>query len=95
MGKEDRRQIVLQFMAEHGLALPPKAIFRNLRVHRRIPFGDATVDNYLEDFVEEGLVRRVDPKRMADFEVADVKDEDRRAYYIITDEGREYIDSHI
>lgn len=93
MTKEDRRRVVLRFLADHNLALPQRAIFRNLRLHHAITFGYSSVDNYLDEFVEEGLCRRVDPTALEEErELADMPTgKEHRAYYIITDEGRAYL----
>jgi len=92
MAKEDRQLIVLAFLAEHGLALPQRAIFRNLKLHHGITFGYGSVDNYLDSFVEEGWARRVDPTELENRELVDLPGgKHNRAYYIITDEGREHI----
>jgi hypothetical protein len=90
MTREDRRRIVLQFLADHGLALPQRVIYRNLKLHQGITFGYSTVDNYLDDFVEEGLVRRINPKDLDDLpaELIDMPGgKKNRAYYIITEAG--------
>ena len=92
MGKEDRQFVVLAFLAEHGLALPQRAIFRNLKLHHGITFGYGSVDNYLDSFVEKGWARRVDPTELENRELVDLPGgKHNRAYYIITDEGREHI----
>lgn len=89
MGKEERRQVVLKFMADHELALPPRAIYRNLRLHEAVTFSYSSVLNYLEEYVEEGHITRIEPQPLADREVVPVEDEDSRAYYLITQSGKE------
>lgn len=90
MTKEDRRLQVLQFLAEYGLALPPRAIYRNLRLHYNITFGYSSVNNYLDAFVDEGLCDRVDPSKLEDRELVSMPPgKKNRAYYIITEEGKE------
>jgi Fe2+ or Zn2+ uptake regulation protein len=92
MAKEDRRRVVLQFLAEHRLALPPRSIFRNLRLHHNITFGYSTLDNYLDEFADEGLVRRVDPGSLENRELTDLpRGKQNRAYYIITEAGLDYL----
>lgn len=92
MGKEERRQVVLSFLNEHPLALPPKIIYRNLRLHRQITFSEDSVENYLEEFVEEGLVDRIEKEPLDDGRIEQADDDYSRAYYLITDEGRNYAD---
>lgn len=85
MGKQERKLVVLQFMAEYGLALPPKAIYRNLRLLEEITFSERSVENYLDEFVAESLINRIDPDRMEDVELATMPPEEtqRRAYYYL------------
>ena len=73
--------------------MPPLVIYRNLRYKRTFLWSDSVVRNYLQEFAEEGLVKRVDPQVLAANEVVEVTpDERRRAYYLITDAGEEYLD---
>jgi len=92
MGKEDRRKVVLDFMREYDVALRPAELYRNLRYHRQITFSKESVDNYLEEFVEEGLALRVKPTGMDAGKIEEAP-QDKRAYYIITDDGRKYLES--
>lgn len=86
--KEDRRDQVLKFLEEHRLALPQRAIYRNLRLHYGITFGYSSVDNYLDEFVEEGLCRRVNPKKLDERKLVDMPSgKNQPAYYIITEDG--------
>ena len=89
MGKRERKLQVLGFLAEKGVALPPKAIYRNLRLLEEITFSERSVENYLDEFVDEGLVMRIDPDSMEDAEVSKMPPDvnQRRAYYMITDDG--------
>jgi hypothetical protein len=87
----DRQRLVLEFLSEYPLALPPKVIYRNLKLHRSITFQYQTVINYLDTLVEEGWVRRVDPTELDDLPTDLVDTEGRPnnpSYYIITEEGR-------
>lgn len=92
MTKEDRRRIVLLALADHGWAMPPSVIFRNLKFHQDITFEQRSLTTYLDEFVEEGLVRRIDPKKLPEKELTDLDEgSDRRAWYIITEDGRDYL----
>jgi len=85
---------VLRFLNEHKLALPQGVIFRNLRYHYGITFGYSSVDNYLDQFVEEGLCRRVDPQKLEDRETADLpQGADKKGYYVITEKGRNRLEN--
>jgi len=92
MVKSERKELVLQFMEEHPLALPPVLIYRNLRLHRSLRVGKETVKNYLTELEEEGLVLRIDKQALDDGEIKEA-DADDRAYYIINDKGREFLRS--
>ncbi len=92
MTKEDRRRVLLEFMSEYDLALPPKAIYRNIRLKWNATFSYSSIHNYLEEFEEEGLALRVEPEPLAAREIVEVEDNDARAYYMITDAGREYVE---
>jgi len=92
MTKEDRRRVLLEFMSEYDLALPPKAIHRNIRLKWNATFSYSSTHNYLDEFVEEGLALRVEPEPLAAREVVEVENGDARAYYLITDEGKQYVD---
>jgi hypothetical protein len=93
MTKEERQDVVLRFMAEHGLALPPRLVYRNLKVTEGITFGPRTVENYIREFEKDGLVARVDPSALdeGDVETLDTHENGRRAYYMITEDGRDRI----
>jgi DNA-binding PadR family transcriptional regulator len=94
MTQEDRRRLVLEFLSEHPLALPPKVIHRNLKLHRSITFQYQTVNSYLDTLTKEGYVRRVDPSELDNLPTALVDLEsgpNKPSYYIITEEGRAYL----
>jgi predicted transcriptional regulator len=90
---KDREQMVLEFLAEHGFPLPPKAIYRGLRVKRNITFAYRTVQNILARLLEEGEVMRVDKDALDEGEIKPLPDEEagRRTYYYITEKGLERI----
>lgn len=90
MTKEDRRQQVLKFMDEYPLALPPLLLYRNLRMHETVTFSVDSLRNYLEEFAEEGLVQRVEKEPLDDGRVVEAES-GSRAYYLISDDGREYL----
>lgn len=59
MTKQKRREIVLLFMAEHGLALPLRTIYFNLE-SRGYSFSEATVRRRLNELRDDGLVEFID-----------------------------------
>lgn len=74
MGKEERKRQVLRLLVESGLSLPPAVIFYNAK-KRGATFERRSVDNYLEELVEEGYVEKEDTKK---------------GYYVATEAGRDY-----
>ena len=91
MTSEQRREVVLSFLAEHGLALKPKSIYRNLRFHHRITFGDETVKNILKELDEQGHARRIDPSALEKGDLVDLPEGEGRGAYIVTEEGRDHL----
>jgi len=90
MSKEDRKQLVLGYLAHTELALPPAVLYRNLRLRQNATFSERTLGNYLEELAAEGLVMRIDPGAMADREV--IAADSGRGYWIATDAGHEAAD---
>lgn len=76
MGKEERKRMVLGLLVESGLELPPAVIFDNLK-KRGATFERRSVDNYLSELREEGLVERTDESK--GYNVATEKG--RKRYY--------------
>jgi Fe2+ or Zn2+ uptake regulation protein len=93
MGKQDRKLVVLAFLHETDLVLKASPIYRNLKFHRRITFEDQTVRNILHELTEEGYVRRVDIQQIPNGELVDVDSDNRKGGYVITDKGREVVQS--
>ncbi|MBX0325664.1 MarR family transcriptional regulator [Halomicroarcula sp. F13] len=90
MPPEERRNVVLEFMAEHGIALPPKAIFRGLKIERGITFSYRTVQTILSELEDQGLVARVDKESLDEGNIQPIPEDEagKRAYYMITMDGR-------
>lgn len=83
-------------MAEKGVALPPMAIFRGLKLEYSIPFTYVTTQRILSDLMDEGYVVRCDKDALDEGRIEPLPDdaEDRRTYYFITDTGRARIESN-
>jgi len=90
MVKSERKQLLLEFMSEYPLAMSPVMLYRNLRIHRDLRVGKETVKNYLQEMAEEGLVLRIDKQALDGAKIKEA-DPDDRAYYIISDAGRDAI----
>ncbi len=76
MSKEDRREIILQFLADTGLAMPPAPLFYNMKEEMFVTFSKRTMQRLLKEMREEGLVRKI---------------EQGDGYWEITEQGREYL----
>ncbi len=76
MTTAERERVILQFLAEHDLALPLTPIFENLKRNQGITFSKRTVKRRLEDLEADGHVQRLDIGR---------------GYWEITEAGREYL----
>ena len=76
MTKAERERVILQFLADSGLALPQKPIYVNLKRDRKITFTQKTLKRRISDLTEKGFVRRLDIGN---------------GYYEITDKGRAYL----
>lgn len=59
MGKEERKEQVLQILDESDLALTPYVLFRNLKM-RGATFERRTLGNYLKELLEENRVQKLD-----------------------------------
>lgn len=86
MGKQERKDMVLKFLADYRLALPPAVLYRNLRLRENATFSEKSLGNYLSELEESGLVKRVDPEALADRHVEPIGEDDR-GYYLITEAG--------
>ena len=91
MPKPEAKRLVLEFMHEYDVPMPPKVLHRSLRLKSNFTYSDETLLNYLGELVESGAVSRVDPQALEQRELVPTDDSDLRAYYVITDAGRERI----
>jgi len=91
MPAEEREDKVLMFFVEHGFPLPPKALFRALKVTEDITFAYRTTQNILERLLEEGYVARLDKDKLDEGIIEPLAEDesDRRTYYFITEKGRD------
>jgi len=92
---EDRRDLVLSFLVEVDIPLPPTAVYAGIRRKYNATFAYRTTQEILKDLVDEGYAIRVNTKQLR--EKGDIKeiendpDRRKRAYYFPTDEGRERV----
>jgi len=82
--KAERKDFIIEFLEETRVALPRKALYRNL-AYRKADFSDSSLKNYLGELREEGLVERIDAKKFANGTVQ-ISDDDP-GYWIITKQG--------
>jgi len=94
MPPEDRREEVLDFLEVHRIALPPKAIYRALKLKRGINFSYGTVKNALSDLERKDYVTRVSKEALNEGRIETISGDtsSRRAYYMITSEGVNHIE---
>ena len=85
MGKDERKELVLPMLVESEMALAPKAIFRNLKI-RGATFEERTTVTYLNELVDEGLVKRVSAKKLDKGEIV-TAEKGEEGYYMATDEA--------
>jgi hypothetical protein len=91
VAKEDRKRRVIAFLVDSGMALPRKALFRNLKF-QGADFSDSSLKNYLGELREESLVERVDAKAFAEGRVT--PSDDDPGYWIATGDGVERIQEY-
>jgi|GEM_PF-3989143 len=93
MPPREREDKVLKFLEKHGIALPPKAIYRGLKVQEDITFSYRTVQNIVSRLNDEGYLMRCDKDELDEGRIVELPDDvaGRRTYYFITEEGRERI----
>lgn len=95
MAKQERRLVLLNFLTDTKLAMPIAVIYRNLRYHVGITFSRPSIRNYLNECLEEGLVRRIKPEPLEARKLVDIdRGDERGGYWIITRTGREYVRYH-
>lgn len=86
MGKTERKQAVLGFLARKGTVCSPINIYRNLRLQEDMPVHQDTVTAYLKELDEEGLVLRVAIRPLENRRLVPA-DDTARALYIVSDAG--------
>jgi len=94
MPPEAREDKVLQFFVDHDFPLPPKALFRAMKVSEGITFSYSTVQNILSRLLEEGYVCRLNKDKLDEgiLEPLPEGESGRRTYYFITEKGRERLE---
>ena len=85
VAREERIQLVLAYLVESDSALPPAAIFRNLKL-RGATFERRSVTTFLAELHERGLVQKVDMDALDEGRI-EVVDTDEQGYWMATDEG--------
>jgi len=94
---EDRRERVLEFIAEHDMPLPPLAIYAGMIRQYRITFSYRTIQNIVSELVEGGDLFRVDTTELRDGNLTEISEDGgrRRTYYFVTEQGRERVEDTI
>jgi DNA-binding MarR family transcriptional regulator len=93
MPPREREDALLRFLDSHGIPLPPKAIYRGMKIQEDITFAYRTVQEMLKRLNEEGYVMRCDKEALDDGRIEPVPEDKsgRRTYYFITEKGRKRI----
>lgn len=60
MTAEDRARIVLEYMAEHPVAMSPGLWHANLKMDRTVTFSQDTTRRRIHDFLAKGWVEKYD-----------------------------------
>jgi len=97
MPPEARRELVLEFVVQHDIPLPPLAIWAGLNRQHRVTFSYRTMQNILSDLVNEGDLFKVDTEKLRGGEISKIEGDSssRRAYYFATEEGMDRVKSEI
>lgn len=77
MAKERRNRLILSFLADYDVMFTQKQLYDNLQRYRYATFSYSSIVRSLEELVDEGLVSKID---------------EGAGYYVITDEGRDFLD---
>jgi len=89
VAKDDRMRKVLEILTESGYALPKAAVFRNAKL-RGATFERRSVDNYFDEFLEIGLVKKVDGEALEEGEIVEIEPGET-GYFIATDKAYEWM----
>ena len=88
--------VVLTFLYEHELPLQPKTIYGGLINLQDITFSYSTVQNKIRSLAEKGDVKKVKiDQQSGRVEELNPDESSRRAYYLITDQGKERVESEV
>jgi len=90
MAREDRKRRVLEVLDDTNAAFPIQVLLRNLKM-RGATFEKSSLRRYLDELTDEGLVTKIDPQELDNRTVVEVPPSEE-GYYIITDDGRRYLE---
>lgn len=89
VGKEDRMLRVLKVLADSACAMPPSVIFRNAKL-RGADFERRSVNNYLSELHDRGLVVKVKPQALEDRRIEEI-DLAEEGYFMAAESAEEYL----
>jgi hypothetical protein len=92
MAREDRKDLLLEVLADTDAVLPAIVLLRNAKL-RGARFEISVTRTYLNELLENGFVRKVDPERLDDRRLIDVDTTADDGYWIVTDAGRDRVSS--
>ena len=90
VAREERLRLVLEYLVETESALPPAAIFRNLKL-RGATFERRSVTYFLADLHDRGLVEKVDTTALESGRVVAVG-QGEPGYWVATEAGRQLVE---
>lgn len=93
MPAKEREDEVLCFIHKHGIAFPPKVIYRGLKLEENITFSYRTVHDLLKRLTEQGFAIRCERGALDEGKIKQLPEDatNKRTYYYITDAGRDRI----
>jgi len=96
MPPQDREDAVLHFLFTHGFPLPPKPIFRGLKITENITFSYRTVQNICMRLEDQGLMIRCDKQAMDNGKIKPLSPTSnvKRTYYYPTEDAMERIEDY-
>lgn len=92
MAREDRKELLLETLAETGAVMPAKVLLRNAKL-RGARFEISVTRTYLNELLANGYVRKIDPEELDNRRLVDVDETTEQGYWQATEAGRDRVSS--
>jgi hypothetical protein len=92
MAREDRKELLLEVLADTGAVMPALVLLRNAKL-RGARFEISVTRTYLNELLDEGLVRKIDPEQLDDRNLVDVGSTTDTGYWMATEAGLHRVNS--